>query len=158
MNLKASLLAELQQLIDTEIKPAAAMQFGITGYDGTRFELSAPKALNTNHHGTVFGGSQYAIAAVAGWGVLRCKLDDYDLKGTIVVKHASMQYLRPVTEDFCIHTEIHPDEDLDAVMQTYRDTGSCNVRIHGLIQNKAKDAAIYDGLYSVKDLARVGKR
>ncbi|MDO6462266.1 YiiD C-terminal domain-containing protein [Granulosicoccaceae sp. 1_MG-2023] len=158
MNLKAELLAELQQKIDNDIKPAAAMKFSIAGYDGERFALGAPKQFNTNHHGTVFGGSLYAIAAVAGWGVLRCKLDDYQLEGTIVVKEAGMRYLRPVTEDFVIHTQIHPEDDLAQVMQTYRDTGSCNLRIHGEIQNKGKDAAIYDGVYSVKDLSRLGKR
>jgi thioesterase domain-containing protein len=147
------MLDTLQAIIDNEIQPAKAMQFRISDYDGNTLSVSAPKAANTNHHGTVFGGSQYALAAVAGWALLRCKLHEHDLHGTIVVKSASMDYLRPVTSDVTITVELTEPEQLSQAMQAYADSGSANFTLRGLISQNGKDAARYTGTYSIKDLS-----
>jgi thioesterase domain-containing protein len=145
-------LKQLQHIINNEIQPASAMQFNIRDYDGDTLRVSAPIAVNTNHHGTVFGGSQYAIAAVAGWALLRCKLHENELTGTIVVKSANMQYKLPVSDDFTIAVTLAEPHKLEESIQWYREKSSSNFKIKGLIEQHGKEAAVYEGVYSIKNL------
>ncbi len=145
------LINKLQKIIDTEIAPAHAMQFAIDGYNGKTLTVSAPLAVNHNHHGTVFGGSQYAIAAVAGWALLRCKLAEYELHGSIVVKSAGMDYLRPVaTEVFTIAVQLYDEASLQSSMDYFRDNQHASFKINGEILQADKPAAVYHGEYAVR--------
>lgn len=145
------LINKLQKIIDSEIAPAQAMQFTLGDYDGTKLTVSAPLAVNHNHHGTVFGGSQYAIAAVAGWALLRCKLAEFDLHGAIVVKSAGMDYLRPVASDiFTISVQLDDEDSLQQSMDYFRDNQRANFKIKGEILQGAGVAAVYSAEYAVR--------
>lgn len=145
------LINKLQLIVDSEIAPAHAMQFSLGDYDGTKLTVSAPLAANHNHHGTVFGGSQYAIAAVAGWALLRCKLAEFDLHGAIVVKSAGMDYLRPVASDiFTITVQLGDEESLQKSMDYYRNNQRANFKIKGEIMQDAGIAAVYSAEYAVR--------
>ncbi len=150
----SDVLSRLQKIIDEEIQPANAMQFSIAGYDGDKLRIRAPLSSNTNHHGTVFGGSQYAIGAVAGWALIRCKLSEYGLAGTIVVKSASMDYLRPVREDFSITVEFVEPDGLAESMRKYQAERTANLTVRGCIEQRGRDAAHYRGIYSIKNLGK----
>lgn len=145
------LISQLQKIVDSEIAPAHAMQFTIGNYDGKTLTVSAPLAVNNNHHGTVFGGSQYAIAAVAGWALLRCKLAEHDLHGAIVVKSAGMDYFRPVASDvFEIAVQIDDEGTLKASMDYFRENQRANFKIKGEILQGEKVAAAYHGEYAIR--------
>lgn len=145
------MLEELQNIIDTQILPAQNMGFKLARYDGTVLKATAPLAANTNHHSTAFGGSQYSLAAVAGWAILRCKLSESGLQGAIVVKSASMDYLRPVSsESFSINVQLTAPDELSASMLHLTETGSANFGILGIIYQNNKEAARYKGTYSIK--------
>ncbi len=75
------------------------MQLELTDYRDGRLTVRAPLAPNINHHGTGFGGSQYALAAVAGWALLKLALEDAGLAGDAVIHSATVTYERPVTRD-----------------------------------------------------------
>ena len=70
------LMTDAQQLRETEkffhqqIPITRAMGVRVAAYDGQRFTLVAPIALNFNHLGTAFGGSLSAVATLAGYGLL----------------------------------------------------------------------------------------
>jgi thioesterase domain-containing protein len=57
-------------------------------------------APNTNHHGTVFGGSASAVAVLSAWGLLHVALVDADIEADLVVQKSSMSYELPITGEF----------------------------------------------------------
>jgi len=71
---------------------------GVTGesYDGATLKLAADLEPNINIHGTAFGGSQYSLAALCGWSLLRLRLEDQSLDAEIVLGSARIDYRRPV--------------------------------------------------------------
>lgn len=62
--------------------------------------LLAPLAPNTNHHGTVFGGSASAVAVLSAWGLLHVAMADANIKADLVVQKSNMSYELPITGEF----------------------------------------------------------
>ena len=70
-------------------------------YAGTDFvRLVAPLEPNINHRRTGFGGSISAVAILAGWSILWCRLHGRTSGHDIVIQKNSMDYLAPVTSEF----------------------------------------------------------
>jgi thioesterase domain-containing protein len=63
-------------------------------------ELLAPLAPNLNHRKTGFGGSISAVAILAAWGLLWCRLRDRTAGHNIVIQSNTVDYVAPVTADF----------------------------------------------------------
>lgn len=62
--------------------------------------LIAPLEPNLNHRMTGFGGSISAVAILAGWSILWCRLRERTGGHNIVIQRNSIDYLAPVTSDF----------------------------------------------------------
>ena len=56
-----------------------------------------PLQPNCNLHSSMFGGSLYCAALLAGWGWLHLRLREAGLDGAVVIKDAQISYLLPVT-------------------------------------------------------------
>jgi thioesterase domain-containing protein len=63
-------------------------------------ELFAPLEPNLNHRKTGFGGSISAVAILAGWGLLWCRLRGRAAGHNIVIQRNTIEYVAPVTADF----------------------------------------------------------
>ena len=63
-------------------------------------ELLAPLEPNLNHRKTGFGGSISAVAILAGWGLLWCRLRGRAAGHNIVIQSNTLDYIAPVTADF----------------------------------------------------------
>ena len=70
------------------------------GWDGQTLTVPTPLAPNVNDKGTGFGGSQAAIATVAGWCLTTLCLKERGLECDVVIADSHLQYLKPVTTDF----------------------------------------------------------
>lgn len=89
-------LARLGEYVSREIPLTGAMQLTLDHWDGRELSVAAPLAPNRNHKATAFGGSLYAAAVVACWGLLVLRLWDEGLDCEIVIQHASASYFLPV--------------------------------------------------------------
>ena len=78
-------------------------------WDGKQLLIPTPLAPNINDKGTGFGGSQAAIATVAGWCLTTLCLREAGLECDVVIADSHLQYLRPVTADFETRAAL-PDE------------------------------------------------
>ena len=87
---------ELEHTLHAEIPLSRAMGIRVVAYDGSKLQLSAPLAPNTNHKSTAFGGSLYSLAVLCGWGLLHLKLREAGLHKHIVIQESSIRYLLPV--------------------------------------------------------------
>jgi thioesterase domain-containing protein len=68
--------------------------------DTESVRLIAPLEPNLNHRMTGFGGSISALAILAGWSILWCRLHERTGGHNIVIQRNSIEYLAPVTADF----------------------------------------------------------
>lgn len=69
-------------------------------WDGQALTVPTPLAPNINDKGTGFGGSQAAIATVAGWCLTTLCLKERGLECDVVIADSHLTYLAPVTGDF----------------------------------------------------------
>ena len=91
---------ELEAYIHKQIPITAAMGVRVIEATVDRVELFAPLAPNINHRETVFGGSAAAVATLAAWTLVLLRMRSENLTGRLVIARNSMEYQKPVTNDF----------------------------------------------------------
>jgi thioesterase domain-containing protein len=90
----------LQEYFHDHIPLSKAMAVEVEAATPQVVRLVAPLAPNTNHHGTVFGGSASAVAVLSAWGLLHVALVEADIKADLVVQKSNMNYELPITGKF----------------------------------------------------------
>jgi thioesterase domain-containing protein len=90
----------LQDYFHDHIPISKAMELEVVTASSQVVCLAAPLAPNTNHHGTVFGGSASAVAVLSAWGLLHVSMSDAKIKADLVVQKSSMSYALPITGKF----------------------------------------------------------
>ena len=90
---------ELQEIMHELIPMSRFMGVVVSEYKRNTLTLTAPLDKNINHQQSAFGGSVFALAALAGWGILQIKLRELDLDCNIVVADAKAKFLKPIRED-----------------------------------------------------------
>ena len=90
----------LQDYFHDHIPLSKAMAVKVEAATPQRVRLAAPLAPNTNHHGTVFGGSASAVAVLSAWGLLHVAMLNANVNADLVVQRSSMSYELPITGEF----------------------------------------------------------
>lgn len=90
---------QLQDYLHEQIPLSEAMEVRVLEA-GPDLRLVAPLAPNVNHKKTVFGGSLYALAVLAGWSSVRLHMEADQLHGEIVIGRSDCSYLKPAKGDF----------------------------------------------------------
>ncbi len=88
--------AELQERWEQQIPISDKMGIKINQYTGYRFECSAQLNPNLNPHNTMFAGSAFTLATLAGWGMTWLLMKERGLKGDIVLADSNIRYRHPV--------------------------------------------------------------
>jgi len=89
----------LEALLYRDITLSRAMQVRVASWQEHQLRLHLPLQANCNLHDTMFGGSLYCGALLAGWGWLHLRLQEAGMQGAVVIKDAQISYLLPVTGD-----------------------------------------------------------
>lgn len=92
-------------------------------WDGQTLTIPTPLAPNVNDKGTGFGGSQAAIATVAGWCLTTLCLRERGLECDVVIADSHLQYLKPVTADFVTQVELIDTAASDALVERVVERG-----------------------------------
>lgn len=79
--------------------PVAAMQVGVTGWDGDCLRLSAPLATHVNDKGCAFGGSLVSLATLAAWGLVTLQVEAAGLDADVFVAATEVRYRAPLFAD-----------------------------------------------------------
>ena len=64
----------LESLLHHDIPITKALGLAVRDWSEQRLQLHAPLDANINHASTMFGGSLYCVAVLAGWGWLYLRL------------------------------------------------------------------------------------
>lgn len=101
----------LQEYFHNHIPLSKAMAVAVETATPQVVRLVAPLTPNTNHHGTVFGGSASAVAVLSAWGLLHVAMVEANINADLVVQKSSMSYELPITGEFTAETlALAPDK------------------------------------------------
>ena len=90
----------LQTVLHHDIPLTAEMGLKVLEWREQQLRLHLPLAPNVNHKSTMFGGSLYCGAVLAGWGWLHLRLQEEGITdGHIVIQEGQISYPLPVTGD-----------------------------------------------------------
>jgi thioesterase domain-containing protein len=103
--------ATVERYLHDHIPICRAMAVRVVSLDERGVRLAAALAPNINHRSTVFGGSASAVAILAAWALVHFRLHDGGLDGRVVIQRNSVEYLRPIDDDFEVFCPPPADDD-----------------------------------------------
>jgi thioesterase domain-containing protein len=110
--------------------------------------LRAPLAANANTHGTAFGGSLFALSALAGWAWLTRYAMQNGLDADAVIQDGHIDYLLPVRGEFRATLAPPPVADIERFRRMLRRAARGRIRLHVDLHDGASLAARFDGVFA----------
>jgi thioesterase domain-containing protein len=140
----------LESILHHDIPLTRDMGLKVLGWQGQQLRLHLPLEANINHKSTMFGGSLYCGAVLAGWGWLYLRLREEGIEGGhIVIQEGKISYPLPVTSDasaICDAPSIAVWKKFLAIYQRY---GRARLTLHSHIvnANSEEEAVRFTGQY-----------
>ncbi len=117
----------LDHFIARYIPAAAALNLRVVESRAQRVVIEAPFDGNSNHHHTIFGGSQALLATLSAWSLVY--LNFPELNGNIVIRNSQIRYLKPAPGDIAA-VSICPDSlEIHSAQQMLAKKGKAKIRI-----------------------------
>lgn len=138
---------ELQTYLHTHIPLSAAMQVEVRKATPECVELHAPLAPNVNHRGTAFGGSIATLATLAGWSLLRVRLDGMKSLPHLVIQRNTMEFLRPIPGEFSARVRFPADADWPGFQAKLAERGKARLPLQVEVLSDGAVAARLDGVF-----------
>jgi len=114
-------------------------------YDQAELILTAPLSANYNHLGTAFGGSLSSLAMMAGYSLVWMEIKD--LECHVVIRDASIQYLKPVRTDLRAVCR-RPEQDvIDEFKERFARTGKARITLPVTIEDADEIAMTFQGTF-----------
>ncbi|MEZ5460286.1 YiiD C-terminal domain-containing protein [Dokdonella sp.] len=120
----------LQKQVRVDIPLTAAMQLGITAWDGESLRMSAPLAPNVNDKGCAFGGSLTSVMTLACWCLVTLAMKQRGLACDIYVQDSEVRYLAPVWEDFSAEARLAYGNTFEEFFGTLESRGKARLSAH----------------------------
>ncbi len=137
----------LQELIHQEVPLTKVMGMRAVECLDDSLTLQAPLEPNINIHGTAFGGAQFSMAALAGWGLLQIKLSDGGEPENMVLGHAQIAYHHTVRGDIRVRCRLPAADKLQSFMNDFHKARKARIRIVSEILTEKGVAATFTGVY-----------
>ena len=93
-----ALLKRLEQTWHKTIPVSRFMEIKPLAVEDGILNVTAELPPNINLHQTMFAGSIYTLCTLTGWGAVWLAQELAGLRGDIVLGHADIKYLAPVTD------------------------------------------------------------
>ena len=148
--LSGNAAAELEQVLHHDIPLTREMGIRVIDWQNHRLRLHLPLAPNVNRKSTLFGGSLYCGAVLAGWGWLHLRLREAGIDdGHIVIQDGQISYPLPVREDAIAVCDAPDVAQWDRFITTYQRRGRARLelptRIHA--QDSDESAVKFTGQF-----------
>ncbi len=139
-SLPGNAAAALEQVLHHDIPLTREMGIRVIDWQDHRLRLHLPLAPNVNHKSTLFGGSLYCGAVLAGWGWLHLRLQEAGISdGHIVIQDGQISYPLPVRDDAVAVCDA-PDVALwDRFITTYQRRGRARLELPTRIHAQDND-------------------
>jgi thioesterase domain-containing protein len=140
----------LESLLHHDIPLTREMGLTVLDWQHGQLQLHLPLQANINHKSTMFGGSLYCGAVLAGWGWLHLSLREEGIEdGHIVIQEGQISYPLPVTQDATVHCMAPEEKVWKRFVATYKRYGRARLSLETWIVNEGSDerAVAFTGQY-----------
>lgn len=130
----------LQSVLHQDIPLTRDMGVEVISWQNHQLRLHLPLAQNINHKSTLFGGSLYCGAVLAGWGWLYLRLKEAGIDdGHIVIQDGQIQYPLPVKRDGVAICDAPDDASWDRFLKMYQRRGLARLALKTRIVAEGSD-------------------
>ncbi|MDQ0738018.1 thioesterase domain-containing protein [Pseudomonas sp. W4I3] len=140
----------LESILHHDIPLTREMGLKVLDWQHGQLQLHLPLQANINHKSTMFGGSLYCGAVLAGWGWLHLSLREEGIEdGHIVIQEGQISYPLPVTQDATVHCMAPEEKVWKRFVATYKRHGRARLSLETWIVNEGSDerAVAFTGQY-----------
>jgi thioesterase domain-containing protein len=140
----------LESILHHDIPLTQAMGVKVLDWHDQQLRLYLPLEANVNHKSTMFGGSLYCGAVLAGWGWLHLRLREEGIEdGHIVIHEGQISYPLPVTMDATAICQAPSAAVWKKFLAMYQRYGRARLTLHSRIVNvdSDEDAVRFSGQY-----------
>jgi thioesterase domain-containing protein len=140
----------LESLLYRDIPITQALGLQVKSWEAHSLRLHAPLDANINHAHTMFGGSLYCIAVLAGWGWLYLRLREAGMAedGHIVIQEGQITYPLPVTTDAIALCDAPDERDWHRFETMFRRRGRGRLTLHSrILAANGEDGVRFTGQY-----------
>ena len=140
----------LQQVLHSDIPLTREMGLEVLDWQGSTLRLQLPLEANVNHKHTMFGGSLYCVAVLAGWGWLHLRLREAGISdGHIVIQEGQISYPLPVTGTAVARCEAPDSATWERFLAIYQRRGRARLALHTTVSNAGSElpAVTFSGQY-----------
>lgn len=140
----------LESILHHDIPLTRDMGLKVLDWQAQQLRLQLPLEANVNHKSTMFGGSLYCGAVLAGWGWLHLRLKEEGIEdGHIVIQEGQISYPLPVTGDAVAICSAPEDKVWKKFLAMYQRHGRARLTLHSRVVNVGSkdDAVRFAGQY-----------
>ena len=140
----------LESVLHHDIPLTRDMGLRVLDWREQQLSLYLPLDPNVNHKSTMFGGSLYCGAVLAGWGWLHLRLKEEGITdGHIVIQEGQISYPLPVTGDATAICPAPDERVWKKFLAMYQRYGRARLVLHTRIVNVGSDidAVTFSGQY-----------
>ena len=142
----------LEQVLHRDIPLTRELGVKVLSWQDHQLRLHLPLAPNVNHKSTLFGGSLYCGAVLAGWGWLYLRLAEAGITdGHIVIQDGQISYPLPVRDDAVAICDAPESSAWDKFLTTYQRRGRARLTLptHICAQDSDLQAVRFVGQFVV---------
>ncbi len=137
----------LQPYLHEHIPLSKHLGIRVEGATLDSVRLGAPLEPNLNHRQTAFGGSISAVAILAAWSLLWCRLRGHAEGHNIVIQASAMEFLAPVTSDFSATCSVPPAEAWHRFVRSFERRGRARIELDVAVHANDAHAATFTGRF-----------
>ena len=140
----------LESILHHDIPLTREMGLKVLDWQHDQLQLHLPLQANINHKSTMFGGSLYCGAVLAGWGWLHLKLREAGIEdGHIVIQDGQISYPLPVIQDATAICAAPQEKVWKRFVATYQRYGRARLALQTWIVNEGSEehAVVFTGQY-----------
>lgn len=114
----------LEAILHHDIPLTRAMGLRVEQWENHELRVKVPLQANINHKSSMFGGSLYCTAVLAGWGWMHLRLREAGIEdGHIVIHSGHIEYPLPVVDDAIAICSAPTDQAWERFETIYRRRG-----------------------------------
>jgi thioesterase domain-containing protein len=140
----------LEAVLHRDIPLTRDMGVKVLSWHTHTLRLHLPLAPNVNHKSTLFGGSLYCGAVLAGWGWLHVRLKEAGIDdGHIVIQEGQISYPLPVKTDAVAICDAPDEATWNRFLRMYERRGRARLTLDTRIvaQDSDKSAVTFSGQF-----------
>jgi thioesterase domain-containing protein len=145
MHTTAPNLLVIERYLHSRIPITGAMGVKVRSIDEAGVRLWAPIIPNINHRSTVFGGSACSLAILSAWTLLFVRLREPPLRSHIVIQRNTIEYLRPLSNDFEAFCRAPAPSEWDRFVHSLERRSRARIKLHAELYSDGELGGSYEG-------------